>query len=114
MKLARILFEGQPRIAVVRDETFVLLPAHIDGLEFLAMSSTEQATVVSDGFHLSDVASQTLLSPIDPRSMRDFMTFEQHLAGAMLRNPRWALNAAEKLGVKIAWPLSLERGRTVS
>ena len=85
MKLARILFEGQPRIAVVRDETFVLLPAHIDGLEFLAMSSTEQATVVSDGFHLSDVASQTLLSPIDPRSMRDFMTFEQHLAGAI----RW-------------------------
>ena len=36
------------------------------------------------------------------------------LARAMLRNPRWALNAAEKLGVKIAWPLSLERGRTVS
>jgi 2,4-dienoyl-CoA reductase-like NADH-dependent reductase (Old Yellow Enzyme family) len=36
------------------------------------------------------------------------------LARAMLRNPRWALNAAEKLGVKIAWPLSLERGKTLS
>jgi 2,4-dienoyl-CoA reductase-like NADH-dependent reductase (Old Yellow Enzyme family) len=36
------------------------------------------------------------------------------LARAMLRNPRWALNAAEKLGVKIAWPLSLDRARTLS
>ena len=36
------------------------------------------------------------------------------LARAMLRNPRWALNAAEKLGVKITWPLSLDRGRTLT
>jgi 2,4-dienoyl-CoA reductase-like NADH-dependent reductase (Old Yellow Enzyme family) len=36
------------------------------------------------------------------------------LARAMLRNPRWALNAAEKLGVKITWPLSLDRARTLS
>ncbi len=36
------------------------------------------------------------------------------LARAMLRNPRWALYAAEKLGVKIAWPLSLDRARTLS
>jgi len=35
------------------------------------------------------------------------------LARAMLRNPRWALNAAEKLGVKIPWPWQLERGRTI-
>ena len=35
------------------------------------------------------------------------------LARAMIRNPRWALNAAEKLGVKIAWPHQLERGQTI-
>ena len=35
------------------------------------------------------------------------------LARAMIRNPRWALNAAEKLGVKIAWPHQLERGQTL-
>ena len=35
------------------------------------------------------------------------------LASTMLRNPRWAICAAEKLGVKNAWPLSLERGGTV-
>ena len=33
------------------------------------------------------------------------------LARAMIRNPRWALSAAEKLGVKIAWPHQLERGQ---
>jgi len=35
------------------------------------------------------------------------------LARAMLRNPRWPLYAAEKLGVKIEWPEQLERGRTI-
>ena len=35
------------------------------------------------------------------------------LARAMLRNPRWPLYAAEKLGVKIDWPEQLERGRTI-
>ena len=35
------------------------------------------------------------------------------LARAMIRNPRWALNAAEKLGVKIAWPHQLERGQSI-
>ena len=35
------------------------------------------------------------------------------LARAMLRNPRWALNAAEKLGIKIEWPHQLDRGRTL-
>ena len=35
------------------------------------------------------------------------------IARAALRNPRWPLFAAEKLGVKIDWPLQLERGRTL-
>ena len=32
---------------------------------------------------------------------------------AALRNPRWALQAAEELGEVVPWPLPLERGRTV-
>jgi 2,4-dienoyl-CoA reductase-like NADH-dependent reductase (Old Yellow Enzyme family) len=36
------------------------------------------------------------------------------LARAYLRNPRWALNAAEALGVKIPWPKPFERARTLS
>jgi 2,4-dienoyl-CoA reductase-like NADH-dependent reductase (Old Yellow Enzyme family) len=36
------------------------------------------------------------------------------LARAMLRNPRWAMQAAEELGEVIAWPNQLARGRTVT
>lgn len=36
------------------------------------------------------------------------------LARAMIRNPRWALNAAEELGVKIPWPDQFDRGRTLN
>ena len=35
------------------------------------------------------------------------------LARAMLRNPRWALGAAETLGEHIVWPVQLERARTL-
>ena len=34
------------------------------------------------------------------------------LARAMIRNPRWAMAAAEELKVMIDWPKPLERGRT--
>lgn len=36
------------------------------------------------------------------------------LARAFLRNPRWPLAAAEKLGVIVPWPLPLERGRLLN
>jgi 2,4-dienoyl-CoA reductase-like NADH-dependent reductase (Old Yellow Enzyme family) len=35
------------------------------------------------------------------------------LGREMLRNPRWALYAAEKLGVTIKWPSNLDRARTL-
>ena len=35
------------------------------------------------------------------------------LARAFLRNPRWALGAAEALGERVAWPVQLERARTL-
>lgn len=35
------------------------------------------------------------------------------MAREMLRNPRWALTASEKLGVRIDWPAQLDRARTL-
>ena len=35
------------------------------------------------------------------------------LARAMIRNPRWAMSAAEELGVNIGWAGQFERGRTL-
>jgi 2,4-dienoyl-CoA reductase-like NADH-dependent reductase (Old Yellow Enzyme family) len=36
------------------------------------------------------------------------------LARAMIRNPRWAMAAAEELGVKIDWAPQFDRGRTLN
>jgi 2,4-dienoyl-CoA reductase-like NADH-dependent reductase (Old Yellow Enzyme family) len=36
------------------------------------------------------------------------------LARAMIRNPRWAMSAAEELGVKIEWAGQFERGRNIN
>jgi 2,4-dienoyl-CoA reductase-like NADH-dependent reductase (Old Yellow Enzyme family) len=36
------------------------------------------------------------------------------LARAMIRNPRWAMSAAEELGVKIEWAGQFERGRKLN
>jgi hypothetical protein len=32
----------------------------------------------------------------------------------MIRNPRWAMSAAEELGVKIGWAGQFERGRKLN
>ncbi len=85
MKLARILFEGKPRGTAVTEAGYVLLPTGIEVLDVLGMGSTQQAEVVSQGTLIGNVELTNLMSPIAPRSMRDFMTFEQHLAGAI----RW-------------------------
>lgn len=36
------------------------------------------------------------------------------LGRALLRNPRWALNAAESLGFESSWPQQLQRARTIN
>ena len=36
------------------------------------------------------------------------------LGRALLRNPRWALNAAESLGYECRWPQQLQRARTIN
>jgi 2,4-dienoyl-CoA reductase-like NADH-dependent reductase (Old Yellow Enzyme family) len=45
--------------------------------------------------------------------LRDERADATMLARAMLRNPRWALQAAEQLGDVIEWPVQLDRARTL-
>jgi 2,4-dienoyl-CoA reductase-like NADH-dependent reductase (Old Yellow Enzyme family) len=53
----------------------------------------------------------------EPQQAENIIMSEQAdatmLARAMLRNPRWALNAAEELGEVVAWPPQLDRARTI-
>ena len=53
----------------------------------------------------------------DPEQAEHIIVTEEadavFLGKAMLRNPRWALTASEKLGVKIDWPRQFEWSRTL-
>ena len=85
MKLATVRYDGDARGAIVSDGNFVLLPEEITVLDVLAMSPGERDGVLAAGQTIGGVDASALLAPLQPRTIRDFMTFEQHLAGAI----RW-------------------------
>jgi len=64
----------------------------------------------------SDIAVAAVGAITDPHQAQEIINSNKadavFLARAMLRNPRWAMAAAEELKVMIDWPAPLERGRT--
>lgn len=97
MKYARLEVDGQERVAVVTDEetaaiTLRLLPAGTD----LLTAVTARQTPADQGPAVP-LADARLLPPVHPASFRDFVAFEEHMAGvsAMLDDraaamARWA------------------------
>ena len=64
----------------------------------------------------SDIAVAAVGAITDPHQAQEIINSGKadavFLARAMIRNPRWAMAAAEELKVMINWPAPLERGRT--
>ena len=64
----------------------------------------------------SDIAVAAVGAITDPHQAQEIINSNKadavFLARAMIRNPRWAMAAAEELKVMIDWPKPLERGRT--
>jgi 2,4-dienoyl-CoA reductase-like NADH-dependent reductase (Old Yellow Enzyme family) len=64
----------------------------------------------------SDIAVAAVGAITDPHQAQEIINSGKadavFLARAMIRNPRWAMAAAEELQVMIDWPAPLERGRT--
>lgn len=64
----------------------------------------------------SDIAVAAVGAITDPHQAQEIINSGKadavFLARAMIRNPRWAMAAAEELKVKIKWPMPLDRGRT--
>ena len=64
----------------------------------------------------SDIAVAAVGAITDPHQAQEIINSNKadavFLARAMIRNPRWAMAAAEELKQMIAWPAPLERGRT--
>ena len=64
----------------------------------------------------SDIAVAAVGAITDPHQAQEIINSNKadavFLARAMIRNPRWAMAAAEELKVMINWPKPLDRGRT--
>jgi 2-keto-4-pentenoate hydratase/2-oxohepta-3-ene-1,7-dioic acid hydratase in catechol pathway len=91
MRIARVATEAGARVALVEGDTLRLLTSPTDVLDLLRDPTVAEATDET-----VPLASARLLPPLAPPSVRDFLTFEQHVEG-MIRlhdpprnvHPRW-------------------------
>ena len=83
MRLARYEHHGSTRIGVVSDGAVAPLPAGTSMHDLLADSAQREpaATQAGEPLALSEV---TLLAPLMPTTMRDFVCFEAHVEGMVL------------------------------
>jgi 2-keto-4-pentenoate hydratase/2-oxohepta-3-ene-1,7-dioic acid hydratase in catechol pathway len=94
MKIAAFSADGDRRLGVVADDGIWPLPAGSDVLELLAATPGERAQAEARArragtpLALGDV---TLLAPLKPPTIRDFVTFEAHVEGMTGGNikPEW-------------------------
>lgn len=85
MKIARFTIGAMTTLGVVVGDEVQPLAAATDISEILAATPDQRAQLVEgarDGgpLPLSDVR---LLAPVQPRTLRDFLTFEEHLEGSL-------------------------------
>lgn len=85
MKIARVDDRGTTRVGVVTDDHIQLLTAGTDVFDVLACDPDDRAALVGRSGEgpprpLDDVR---LLAPVRPRTLRDFLTFEEHLEGSL-------------------------------
>lgn len=82
MRIANYEIEGTRRLGAVHDGEIRPLPAGAKILDLLAMSFGEKEKLdLGQPLALSDVR---LRAPLNPTTIRDFITFEEHLEGARM------------------------------
>jgi 2-keto-4-pentenoate hydratase/2-oxohepta-3-ene-1,7-dioic acid hydratase in catechol pathway len=82
MRIARFPLDDVVRVGSVVGDVVQPLDPHITVLDLLAMTPAERSAVDRVGDAM-DVTHMTLLAPIEPTSIRDFMTFEEHVEGTI-------------------------------
>ena len=73
MRIAAFELDGSPRVGLVEGDTVRPFPPGLDALA--ALSSAPSADPIP-------LAGLTLLPPVTPASIRDFVSFERHVEGA--------------------------------
>lgn len=88
MKIYRFIQDGAVRTGIAERAMLRLLPPGTTVEELLALDPDARNSFVSA--RIDDTASEIslneveLLSPIEPRSLRDFITFEEHVEGMVM------------------------------
>ena len=83
MKFAALSLDGHYRQALVGDGLLHPLPAGTDLFALLAAKPREDEVLSRCSAPVS-LTGQRLLPPVRPTSIRDFITFEQHVEGAFM------------------------------
>lgn len=83
MQIGRYLHMGMPHVGVIHHERVHKVDTKLDVLEILNLPQSEQdALSASAGRrHRFPIEEAHWLPPIEPRAMRDYLTFEAHVAG---------------------------------
>jgi 2-keto-4-pentenoate hydratase/2-oxohepta-3-ene-1,7-dioic acid hydratase in catechol pathway len=94
MKIAAFSADGDRRLGVVSDDGVWPLPAGSDVLELLAATPEERAQAETQARRAGSplaLADVTLLAPLKPPTIRDYVTFEGHVEGMTAGNikPEW-------------------------
>lgn len=85
MKIARIEVDGKTRLGIVDADRVQPLTTDVELLGLLAAPPSERREIVDrskDGATLA-LAEVRLRASIEPTSLRDFLTFEEHLEGSL-------------------------------
>jgi 2-keto-4-pentenoate hydratase/2-oxohepta-3-ene-1,7-dioic acid hydratase in catechol pathway len=82
MKLARVLTDGEERLAAIEGDAAKLLPGDGD-LLLLQTDADERAAAVARADEPVALSQVRLLAPLYPATFRDYSVFEQHIEGAI-------------------------------
>ncbi len=83
MRIARYEHNGFPQLGVVRNGMILSLQTDLSLLQVLALPRSERDYLEGQAgkYFRAPADSVKYLTPVEPRAMRDFLSFEAHVAG---------------------------------
>ncbi|AWB90342.1 fumarylacetoacetate hydrolase family protein [Salinibacterium hongtaonis] len=81
MRVARYQEADSVRVALVEGELLLPLPPGTEVLSVLTASPTERLAIRAGAETAIPLDRASLIAPLDPPAMRDFVTFERHVQG---------------------------------